>query len=226
MSGLSSRAREVVHAGRALNQPTAADRRRIKNALRARLGAAVLPAEVIGLSLAARLHWSFAASAIVGAILLGGALLLAAQQQEPDVAIPARAGPAPAVASVSAVLAPAPKAEPPTVSVRPAIVPSEPAVRSAPPNEDPLAQEVALLMRATGDLHAGRASDALKVLDEHQRRFPNGILNEERRAARAQALCALGRQREARTELAWLPPRSLAAAHAKQVCDASPETDR
>jgi hypothetical protein len=59
----------------------------------------------------------------------------------------------------------------------------------------------------------------LKTLDEYQRRFPKGQLTEERRAARAQALCALGRRSEAEGELARLAPQSLAAARAKQVCE-------
>ena len=217
MSGLSPRALELVQAGRVLCRPTSADRRRIQNALRARLGAAALPAEVMGVSLAVRLHWSFAASAIVAATLLGGALLLA-RQREPEATNPPSAVPAPPAATVSAAWAAATAADSATAPELPATVSSEPVARSAPPVEDSLAQEVALLSQATGDLHAGRASNALKVLAEHQRQFPNGILNEERRAARVQALCLLGRQREARTE----PRRgslaqSPSAARAKQV---------
>jgi hypothetical protein len=79
---------------------------------------------------------------------------------------------------------------------------------------------VALLSRATSALRAGRAAEALKALDEHRRKFPNGTLSEERRAARAQALCSLGRIDEGRAELSLLAPRSPAAARASQVCDA------
>jgi hypothetical protein len=53
-----------------------------------------------------------------------------------------------------------------------------------------------------------------------------GILTEERRAARAQALCSLGRRGEADAELLGLPPRSIAGARAKQVCDASRKSER
>jgi hypothetical protein len=67
-------------------------------------------------------------------------------------------------------------------------------------------------------LNAGRAAEALKLLDEHQRKFPGGLLTEERRAARAQALCSLGRTSEAKSELARLAPRSPAAARAEEVC--------
>ncbi len=230
-SELSRRALELVRAGRALSQPTAADRRRIGEALRARLGAAVLPVEVMGFSLVARLRWPLAASALVG-VLLGRALLLASQHQvEATTAL--LSPPVSVVATGSPVVAPAPTVQSPTASVRPAIVSAEPAqrgvlaakARAAPVAEDALAQEVELLSQATGDLHAARASDALKLLDEHQRKFPNGILKEERRAARAQALCALGRRGEAQAELARLPEQSPSAARARQVCVASSNAD-
>ena len=225
MSGLSLRARELVYAGRTMSEPTAADRLRIERALRARLGAGVLPAEVVSVSFVARLRGPFAATAFASAILLGGALLFAFGH-EPETTNPARGGPVPAAATVSTALAPAPTVESPTAAAGLAIVPPEPAVRRAQFKEDPLAREVALLSQATGDLHAGRASDALKVLDEHQRRFPNGILSEERRSARAQALCSLGRRSEAETELALLAPQSLVAVRAKRICDASARAER
>jgi hypothetical protein len=66
----------------------------------------------------------------------------------------------------------------------------------------------------------------VKVLDEHQRRFPSGALSEERRAAKAQALCLLGRVDEGRAELARLAPRSPAAATAQQVCDGAAADQR
>jgi hypothetical protein len=61
----------------------------------------------------------------------------------------------------------------------------------------------------------------LNALDEHQRKFPNGVLNVERRAVKAQALCSLKRVSEGRAVLARLEPHSPAAARAKQLCDAA-----
>jgi TolA-binding protein len=90
--------------------------------------------------------------------------------------------------------------------------------------KDHLAQEVALLSRATSALRAGRAADALKTLNEHQRQFPRGMLAQERRGARAQALCALGRRQEAQADLATLArtaPQSPQAARARQACEAA-----
>jgi hypothetical protein len=98
--------------------------------------------------------------------------------------------------------------------------------RATPPSvreHDELAREVALLARATKELHAGNARKALNTLETHRRKFPNGSLAEERRAATAQALCALGRVSEGRAEQARLAPNSPAASRAKQLCDAAEE---
>jgi len=224
MSELGPRAREILRSGRDLDQPTAADRERIESALRERLGAALLLAESSKALPLPRPRWPFVTGGVVGVGLVGGALFFATRQQ-PVTASATRAVAPRAVATavvaassaspISAVELPAPEA---TKSMAP--VSSDRPMPSARPTEDRLAQEVALLARATSSLHAGHAADALKVLDEYQRRFPKGLLTEERRAARAQALCSLGRQSEAQSELARLAPQSLAAARAKQVCDA------
>jgi len=105
----------------------------------------------------------------------------------------------------------------PALPAKPQVEPPSPAQRP----QDRLAQEVALLSRATSDLRAGRAGAALKSLEEHQRKFPNGMLAVERRAVRAQALCTLKRVSEGRAELSRLAPQSPAAGRAKQLCDAA-----
>lgn len=224
MSELGPRAREILRSGRELNRPTDADRERIDQALRERLGAALLLSEGGKAPPAVRPRWPFVMSCMVGAGLVGGGIFFAARHAPVATSAPPAVVSAVAVNS-AALLAPVPIE--PRMPVRPelpkalALASSErPAAASARPAEDRLAQEVALLARATSSLHAGRAADALKTLDEYQRRFPNGKLTEERRAARAQALCALGRQSEAESELARLAPKSLAAARARQVCDA------
>jgi hypothetical protein len=61
-----------------------------------------------------------------------------------------------------------------------------------------LAAELALLGAAQRELAAGHAERALERLTEHQRSFPYGALLGERLAARVFALCALGRNAEAR----------------------------
>jgi hypothetical protein len=72
-----------------------------------------------------------------------------------------------------------------------------------------LAEEVALLSRAQAAIRNGKPTVALDVLNEHERKFGNGLLSEERIAARVRALCALGRTSEADAQLARLSPKSL-----------------
>ena len=94
------------------------------------------------------------------------------------------------------------------------------------PAQDSLAQEVALLSGAASQVRSGQAAQALLALDEHERRFPNGALGEERHAAKAQALCLLQRFGEGRAELALLAAGSPTAAHAKEVCDSVSNTSK
>ena len=91
----------------------------------------------------------------------------------------------------------------------------------APRPADSLAEEVAILSQASAALHGGRPAAALKALDEHRRKFPRGALVQERTSARIQALCALGRMKEAQAELARLArtsPNSPHVARARKAC--------
>lgn len=229
MAALGPKARALVQEGRNALRPAAGDRERIEAALRVHLGpgalpppSSVAPPPPVG----AAAGWqALAAKVLVGAGIAGGALYLAFSDRTP--APPANVSAPPAVPTVAAAASnervsevPAPTeshetAEP--IAAHPATASSE----AAPRARDRLAEEVALLSRATTALRAGRAAEALKTLDEHQSRFPRGALSEERRAAKAQALCSLGRMSEGRAELVRLAPQSPAAARAKQVCDSS-----
>lgn len=70
----------------------------------------------------------------------------------------------------------------------------------APPDQPdtPLSAERLLLSQAQSALARGRAGDALESLAEHERRFPEGILAEERKALEVSALQLDGRPDEAR----------------------------
>ncbi|HEY8945016.1 MAG TPA: hypothetical protein VIM73_12175, partial [Polyangiaceae bacterium] len=65
--------------------------------------------------------------------------------------------------------------------------------------ESDLSRELSVLKEAQRALADGDAAASLALLDRHARNFPNGTLGAERTAARAFALCALGRVEEART---------------------------
>jgi hypothetical protein len=224
ISELSPKARELVRLGRALNQPRVVDRERIQDALRARLGAAALPPEPSGAQSAVHASWPSGSSVIVGAILICGALLVAHRRQS-EAGTPGRAPAVPMIAASSAAPVPTPSQEPPAASVGLTIAVPGLQAPLAPHVEDRLAEEVAFLTRVAGDLSAGRTGNALKVLDEYQRKFPNGLLTEEWRAARAQALCSLGRRSEAQAGLARLATQPPAAARAKLICDARFKAD-
>jgi hypothetical protein len=84
-----------------------------------------------------------------------------------------------------------------------------------------LAEEVELLSRANQELHSRRFSAALQVLGEHQRKFPRGKLSQERVAARIQALCGLGRVKEADAELERVSPGSLHGGRVREACAAN-----
>ena len=229
MSTLSPKGRALVHAGRRAFQPTDADRARLLNELRSQLGDAVLPPDMsmaASVAAAGKTIWPIISVVVVGIGLVGGALFFARQRgagqdnlQETNVAPvamttqPIDPVPAPSVEQPMAFAATPPALDPPAL---PASLAHRP--------QDRLAAEVAILSRATRDLRAGRPTEALKALDEYRRKFPKGLLSEEQRAARAQALCALGRFDEANIKLAELAPQTPLAVRAKQFCDASSAT--
>jgi TolA-binding protein len=124
------------------------------------------------------------------------------------------------VASAAAPSAATVRAEPTTAAIPAPAPPSNAgnARTSSSRRSDALAAEVAILSRAETELHAGRFTSALDVLDEHARRFPRGTLTQERVAARVQALCGLGRVAEAKAELTQLGSGSLQAGSAREVC--------
>lgn len=223
MSGLSPKAAELVRGGRSALGPSPADEQRVSAALRAVLGKGVLPLEAGASSSLLAPTWAklLALGAAVG--IAGGGAFLALREEAPAPSVVTAAAapiPQPLLPPV-APPTPAPRVEP-KASDQPST--PEPSPGSLRRTVDPLAQEVAILSRATRELHAGRAASALRAIEEHQRKFPNGVLTQERRAARVQALCALGRHADAAPELerlTRLAPQSPNTLRAKQVCGAT-----
>ncbi len=85
---------------------------------------------------------------------------------------------------------------------------------------DSLREEYALLEQAHRAIEQGQNDRALGILAQHQRRFANGQLSEERQAARVLALCASGRVQahsEAKRFLA-AHPKSLLGPRVRQEC--------
>lgn len=228
MSELSPEARGLVDDGHLVLRPSSGDRARLKSALAARLGGAALllphqasAAASKSLIVSSKMYMVMASMG-AGLVTIGAAYF--AQSSAEPVAAPPVEPPAVAPMAARAPVA-APRnvtrtAEPSSPEPELAVSPSR---KQAP--VDPLAEEVAILSRATSALRAGKPSEGLRLLNEHQRKFPNGRLAEERRAARIQALCALGNRAEAEAELARLAqssPRSPHLARAQRACGFTP----
>lgn len=215
---MTPEAEELLRAGRESFKPSDADRARVFESLSAQIGGAGL----VGLSTtAAKSAWLPLSATAVGLGLLGGGLYLAFLPEPlpaPSMPVVQATKPTEPVPVAPPVLEPKPEV--------PVVEPKLPAPRTTTGSAstvrvDHLAEEVAILSRAGADLHSGRAAAALKALDEHQRKFPGGALSQERSAARVQALCALGRMREAEAELKRLSkmsPRSPHEARARKAC--------
>ena len=137
-------------------------------------------------------------------VLTGVAVIGAATMVAPR-ASPPRAAPSAALVPNPIPTAPAPASRPspppPERDPAPAPAPSEepaPAPKpaagapAAPPAATSLTYEVAALDRAREALAAGDAAGALRALDDHDRRFPGGMLGPEATVLRIEALALRG----------------------------------
>ena len=87
-------------------------------------------------------------------------------------------------------------------------------------------EETDLLRKAQTALAAGDAAAALAQLDALGARHPDGQLREERLAARVAALCAMGRDVDARRvaeRLLTAAPLSIHAARVRASCAFAPK---
>ena len=226
MSSLGPDAQALLKAGRTALRPTTDDRERIAAALRVRLGDAALTPDgqasnphAAPTAATQTLGWPAVTAVVVGLAVSGAALLYAFRAPEPNASTVAVAAPSSSPpAEVPPAAAPAPET---AVAVEPLPPVETPAAVSPRRPSDRLAEEVAILSRAETELHSGRYQGALRVLDEHERKFPRGTLAQERVAARIRALCGLGRNAEANAALARLSPGSLHEGPAREACAAT-----
>lgn len=220
MSELSPEARALLNDGQGVLRPSAADRSRIVGALALRLGPAAMLVSAPAVAVTTKsLLWQNVSLAAAGLGLVAAAASYV--WLEPNM-VPAPPTAASVVTPRSAASVAAPPSEP---FAEPQASDTAPVAEAAPATParavDNLATEVRILSRAMTVLRAGNPAEALRLLETHQQQFPSGRLLEERRAARVQALCALGKRSEAEGELARLErgaPRSVHVARAKRAC--------
>jgi hypothetical protein len=227
MRELGQESNALLEAARGGDEPTEADRERVRMALAARLAggaAAGIGASAAGKSLAAaavRAGW--ATKVLVAATLACAVGAGAWRMTRPTLgtkAVTTSEAPkgsestAVAVEAVEPPLVAVGLSPPPSASPEPQKPSARPSVRAVavgavgtPAASSPthterstggVAAEVRLLSEAQANMRNGDASHALLLLEEHARRFPKGALGEERDAATVAALCALGRSAEAR----------------------------
>jgi hypothetical protein len=141
-----------------------------------------------------------AAAFVVAATLVSAATLQLRRTHKPGPAAPA---PSPVPREAPSAVAPeaAPMADAltpePSASVDESASPQPVPVAPARTARERYALELEVLQPARAAVARGDFSAALSSIAEHQRRFPNGQLSEEREALRVQALSGLGRTEEA-----------------------------
>ncbi len=118
----------------------------------------------------------------------------------------------------------APAAPPPSGGA----VPPAASAASSPPGATSLDQELSSLHEAQRALKRGDGADALARLDALGERYPDGVLREERLAARVLGLCAAGRRDEARDagrRFVAENPGSVQVARVRASCAFAPRAD-
>lgn len=228
LSPLGGEASSILKAGRAAEQMPEGRKSRITGRVMAAVGASAAAAAAgagaaeaaagLGAGVAKGLGLSLFAKIGIGVGLvtlgIGGAVLSAAYSGPAGTPTQATEAPKPTETSIlGAPASAAPTSEAPAKSATeetPPLAPSAPASASGGPKPavsasgsaavDSLDEETRLLTAAHAELSRGNAEAALQLLDTHAARFPKGILAPERRAARAMALCKLGRTEEGRKE--------------------------
>lgn len=165
------------------------------------------------------------------AVLIAAGVWFVVSTPAPSPPAPSPPTPSPAVMSSSTsgprpAPPPTPPQQPPPVRGVPPTAP--PPLTQPPPSPPPspspepgtLIEELRLLRKAQVHLKKEQLKDALSVLEEHARRFPEGQVAEERQALQAITLCKLGRPegREAAKAFLQAHPASPQAPRVKLAC--------
>ncbi len=244
MTDLSPEARSLFAAERSADRPSPKQAERLRRGVARRLG---LGAFVVGsASLSAAASTATVATvgakstlwivAMVGAGTLAGGAITGASlgwgDSEPSapLAVTAKSADSRSSSSSGRVaplapgdLAPVGRAEGTSGPSSPPPVPPSAARTAARPDApDDIAVQVELLRQSQQALLQGRPDRALTKLREHESRFPNSSLLQERRAGRVFALCALGQLEQGRREAtAFIKqfPQSPLLARVEQACE-------
>jgi len=154
----------------------------------ARLGAGALAAAATATTATAASATTATAAGPVATVAVGGLGAVAKL-----VGVVALVGTASVGASVALRARSPAQRTPPAVTVSTGEAQSPAPAVADPRHEPALQEEVRLLQEAQRAMRGGELLRALALVDEHARRFPDGLLRQERLAVRVLILCALGR---------------------------------
>ena len=199
MNDLDSRSRALVEAARDADDPSPADRDRIRNAVLVQLAAGAAASTAVAGTMTVGMKLGLA---VLTVSLVGGGAAGIVHWRRPQ-AVPTHLR----VSAASARDTTASPAAIPETARPPAIAPSSAENQARKPDkprrlagqisretepltqEDQLNAEVAVLKRAREELRLGRPAQALEALREYDLRFGKGALEQERQAMAAIAAC-------------------------------------
>jgi len=236
MSPLSFEARRLFELARGQDEPDVQARNRVASALAMKIaaGATLTAAGASAATLSAVLVKSALVLGVTGALAAGGWLTWKTlQPHQETVASPREEAP---IAKVAPVIHEEATAwEPPAADApsKPGKIPVYRKTTRASAQSDPLPRapvvaiedglraETEALRSAQEALREKQPEQALRLLDEQDRRFRLGLLPQERSAARVLALCQAGRVDEARAQAGrfegqW--PRSPLLVRVRSAC--------
>ena len=210
MNDLDFRARAIVEAARDADQPSSADRDRIKRAVLVQVAAGVMASTSaaatvgagmsVGMSVGMKVGLAVLAVSLVGGGTAGYLHWTGQYRLASVVKHKVGEDSTARMPTISPV-------ELPAVVVPPALAPAQSEGKARKPDrprklaglassegervaeEDQLNGEVAVLKRAREELRLGRPAQALETLLDYDRRFGKGVLGEERQAIAAIAAC-------------------------------------
>ncbi len=203
MSDLGPEARTILAAARHVDDPNDEDRVRVRRSLFARVDSGARAGISGWLAARGRQRWRGFGLTIAAAVVAAAAAVSAAGiQARQKIAAPA---PNPQPALPDKVEVAAPRVSPPSRSEVQHIdvpakheSPARPAPAASPrAGDERYALELKVLQPARAAVARDDFSSALAAIAEHERRFPDGQLAEEREALRVQALLGLQRTEEA-----------------------------
>jgi hypothetical protein len=216
---------EIIERGRRAYVPSDDDRARVRRKLAVRVGAAAFAGGTMAKATAgSSIALKLGVVAVAVAVAMGAYWTMrrhGATDAGPQTAVVATAPVETAAVSAPIEIAPPAPAPPPAASA----IEAQHVAKAPPPARahDSLEAETALLADAQQAIIDHDWARALAKLDEHEKAFPQGVLAEERIAARVVALCGSGRVTEARTLRAKFSSDHPRSPMAKRIRAACPE---